>query len=82
MRKATANAVTPVGWPEAVKAIAALNPPVTVVVIVEVPEQPCATETEVGEAEMLKPEAGAVVTVRLTVAVCVVLPLVPVTVIV
>lgn len=43
--------VTPVGWPLAVKVTAESNPPVTVLVMVEVPEAPCATETEVGEAE-------------------------------
>ena len=47
--------VTPVGWPVAVKVIAESKPPVTVLVIVDVPELPCATETEVGEAERLKP---------------------------
>jgi hypothetical protein len=47
-------------------------------VIVLVPWDPRVTETEVGEAEIAK--AGAA-TVRVTVAVCVVLPLVPVTVI-
>ena len=46
--------VTPVGWPLAVNATAALNPFDTVVVIVEVPLLPCTTETEVGEAEMAK----------------------------
>lgn len=46
--------VTPVGWPDAVNATAALKPPETAVVIVDVPELPCTTETEVGEAEMVK----------------------------
>ena len=46
--------VTPVGWPLAVNATAELKPPDTVVVIVEDPLLPCATETEVGEAEMAK----------------------------
>lgn len=45
---------TPVGWPAADKAIAELNPPETAVVIVDVPLLPCTTETEVGEAEMVK----------------------------
>ena len=44
--------VTPVGWPLAVKPIAELKPPETVVVIVEVPLLPCNTETDAGEAEM------------------------------
>lgn len=47
--------VTPVGWPLADNVIAESNPPVTVLVMVEVPELPCATVTEVGEAERLKP---------------------------
>ena len=47
--------VTPVGWPAAVKETAESKPPVTVLVMVDVPELPCATETEVGEAERLKP---------------------------
>jgi hypothetical protein len=47
--------VTPDGWPEADKEMVELKPPVTVLVIVEVPELPCATETEAGEAERLKP---------------------------
>jgi len=47
--------VTPVGWPLADKEIAESNPPVTVLVMVEVPTLPCATVTEVGEAERLKP---------------------------
>jgi hypothetical protein len=50
--------VTPVGWPAAVKETAESKPPVTVLVMVEVPELPCATETEVGEAERLKPGPG------------------------
>jgi hypothetical protein len=48
--------VTPEGWPEAVKAIAELKPPVTVLVIVDFPEPPCATVTDAGDAERLKPE--------------------------
>jgi hypothetical protein len=47
--------VTPAGWPLAVKATAEEKPPETVVVIVEVPLLPCTTETEVGEAETLRP---------------------------
>lgn len=47
--------VTPVGWPLADNEMPELNPPVTVLVMVDVPECPCATETEVGEAERLNP---------------------------
>ena len=52
--------VTPVGWPLADKATAELNPPDTVVVIVDAPLPPCATETEVGEAEIAKFGVGEV----------------------
>jgi hypothetical protein len=47
--------VTPVGWPLADNEMAELKPPVTVLVMVEVPAWPCATETEDGEAERLNP---------------------------
>ena len=47
--------VTPFGWPVAVKVIAESNPPVTALVMVDVPELACATVTEPGEAERLKP---------------------------
>jgi len=47
--------VTPVGWPVADNEMAESKPPVTVLVMVEVPELPCATETEAGEADRLKP---------------------------
>jgi hypothetical protein len=46
--------VTPVGWPDAVNATAELKPPETAVVIVDVPLLPCTTETDAGEAEMVK----------------------------
>lgn len=46
--------VTPEGCPEADKPIAELNPPLTVLVIVELPLLPCAIDTEPGEAERLK----------------------------
>ena len=72
--------VTPVGWPLALNAIAELRPPETVVVIVEVPLLPCTTETEVGEAEIVKLGLAWAVTVSETVVVSVVLPEVPVTV--
>src|SRR5215469_18730809 len=46
--------VVPEGTPEADRLTALLNPPFTVVVIVDVPWLPCPTVTERGEAEMLK----------------------------
>ena len=46
--------VTPVGCPVANKVIVELNPPETVVVMVDVPPLPCATETAVGEADSVK----------------------------
>jgi hypothetical protein len=70
-------AVAPVGSPDALRAIAELKPPETVVVILLVPLDPWATETEVGEADIAK--AGAV-TMRVTVDVCVTPPPAPVTV--
>ena len=47
--------VTPAGCPDAVNATAELNPPLTVLVIVELPALPWATVTEAGEAERLNP---------------------------
>jgi hypothetical protein len=58
--------VTPVGWPEALRAIDELNPPEAVVVTVDVPTAPCATETEDGEAEMVNVGVCAFVTVSET----------------
>ena len=46
--------VTPLGAPEADNEIAELNPPIAVVVIVDVPELPVATLTAVGEADTVK----------------------------
>lgn len=54
--------VTVPGWPLALKATAELKPFTTVEVIVEFPALPCATETEVGEAERLKVGAVPAVT--------------------
>jgi hypothetical protein len=56
------DTVTPLGWPLAVKVMAESKPSVTALVMVEVPEAPCNTETELGEAESVKP--GAVVKVE------------------
>ncbi len=74
--------VTPVGWPVADKAIAELKPPETAVVIDRIAAVALITESEVGEAEMVKAPAVGAVTVSDTVAVCVIPPPVPVTVIV
>ena len=51
-------AVTPVGTPEALRLTAESKPLKTAVVIFEVPLLPWTTETEEGEAEMLKLGAG------------------------
>ena len=48
--------VTPVGIPEAERETGELNDPLTVLVMVVVPDAPWATETEAGEAERVKPE--------------------------
>jgi hypothetical protein len=64
--------VVPLGAPLADKLMALLKPPLTVVVIVEVPELPCATLTDVGKPVSVK--LAAAVTVRVTVALCWVSP--------
>jgi hypothetical protein len=69
-------AVTPVGRPDADKPIAELKEPEMAVVIVDVPWLPCATETAVGEAEIVK--LAGPVTVRLIVVVWVIPPPIPV----
>src|SRR5271167_79516 len=46
--------VVPEGTPAADNVIALLKPPLTVVVIVDVPWFPCATLSEAGEAEIVK----------------------------
>jgi len=70
-------AVTPDGNPEADNDKAALNPPLTAVEIVLLPELPCATERLVGEGVRLK---SGWVTVSVSVAVWVTPPPVAVTV--
>src|SRR5580700_12171234 len=45
--------VTPDGWPDAPKPIAESKPPTTLLVIVDPPALPCATETDVAEREKL-----------------------------
>lgn len=62
-------AVTPDGRPETDNASAALNPPVTLVVMVELPDAPCAKVTLDGEAFTVKPGVGAEFTVSDNVAV-------------
>jgi len=72
--------VAPLPCPDADKAIAELKPPETVVIIVELPELPRDTVSEVGDAETAK--FGGAATVSDTVVVLVTPPPVPVTVIV
>ena len=67
--------------PEADKVTAELKPLSAAVVIVEVPDFPGAKVILAGDAVMVKSALAAAVTVRLTVAVCVTPPPVPVTVI-
>ena len=46
--------VVPEGTPDADRVMALLNPPLMVVVIVDVPWLPCATLTAAGEADIAK----------------------------
>ena len=62
-------AVTPAGSPEAERATAELNPPLTVVETVAVRELPCGTDTLPGEALTAKLGAVAALTVNATVVV-------------
>ena len=71
--------VTRLPCPDADNAIAELNPPLTVEVMVTVPEVPRVTVIEEGDALMENP-AAVPVTVSVTVVVWTVLPEVPVTV--
>lgn len=71
-------AVTPLGNPVADNVVAALNPPVLVMVIVLVPLAPWVTVTEAGEAAMVKLGVAVALTVRTSVVVAVRLPEVPV----
>lgn len=73
--------VTLEGAPLADKVIDELKLPVRVAVIVDVPLAPCITVSEEGDADRVKPLAEEVI-VRETVAVCVMLPPVPLTVMV
>ncbi len=67
-------AVTLAGKPLAEKSTAESNPPVTVLVIVVLPELPLRTLTEVGEALRVKPPVTGAVTVRLTVVELIMFP--------
>jgi hypothetical protein len=69
-------AVTLLGTPLAESATAELNAPTIVVLIVEVPEAPRTTTSDVGFA--LSEKSGGTTTARLTVVVCVIPPPVPV----
>jgi hypothetical protein len=73
-------AVTPVGTPDAERATAELNPPLTAVDIVVLPELPCTTERLAGDAVTVKLGAAAALTVSATVVVWVTPPPVAVTV--
>ena len=72
------DAVTPVGKPEAEKVTLPLKPFDGVIVTVLVPLVPCVIVTLLGAAERLKSGAAAEFTLRLTVVVWIVVPLVPV----
>ena len=73
--------VTPDGMPVADKVTAEAKPPATVNVTTANPLWPRSRSPDVGETEMLKEPVVAAVTVSETVAVCVIPPSVPVTVI-
>jgi len=73
------DTVTPAGWPEADNVTAELNAPVRALVIVDVPLEPWPTDTVLGEGERVN--VGPVTTVKVTVAVLIISPPVPVTVI-
>ena len=74
--------VTPEGMPAADKATAPVNPPEPLTVTTAYPLCPWTRYPEVGETDMVKVPATAAVTVSDTVAVWVMPPPVPVTVIV
>ena len=59
--------VVPEGTPLADRLMALLNPPLTVVVMIELPWAPCATLSDAGAALIMK---SGVVTVRVTLVVC------------
>jgi hypothetical protein len=73
--------VTPVGCPVADNATAELKPPEMATVTVDEPLLPSATDSEAGDAEMVKLGVAAGFTVNVTVVECVSPPPAPVTVI-
>jgi hypothetical protein len=73
-------AVTPAGKPDTESETTALNPPLTVVEIVLLPEPPCATDKLLGEALRVKSGVAAAVIVRETVVLLVMPPPVALTV--
>ena len=81
MDAGTKPTVTPVGWPVADKATAELNPPEMATVTVDEPLLPSATDSEAGDAEMVKLGVTAGFTVSVTVVLCISPPPEPVTVI-
>ncbi|HKV38477.1 MAG TPA: hypothetical protein VJX67_04625, partial [Blastocatellia bacterium] len=62
-------ALTPEGSPDAVKETGELKPPDMDVEIVELPDEPCTTESEVGDADIEKSGVAAGVTVKATLVV-------------
>ena len=63
------DAVTPEGRPDAVKVTVPLNPPTGATVMVDLPLEPCVTDTLPGDADKLK--SGATVAEILSVTVVV-----------
>ena len=72
--------VTPVPWPLSDSATAPVNPPVRVIVTVYVVLRPRRIDRDAGDADSENAGCGAAVTTNVTLAVCVSVPLVPVTV--
>ena len=61
--------VTPVGMPDAASVMEPVNPPVTALLIVVDPLLPGSMETDVGDAEMVKPAGGGPVSAVIRAAV-------------
>lgn len=66
--------LTPRGTPDAERLMKLLNPPLTVVVIVDMPWLPWAMVRDEGEAEIVKSGWPCEVTVNVTVVVCLIPP--------